>query len=36
MSSDVEDAKRGFGLGRSRAEAFQIRRFAQESMARPI
>jgi hypothetical protein len=36
MSSDVETAKRGFGLGRSRAEAFQMRRFAQDSMMRPI
>ena len=36
MSSDVENAKRGFGLGRSRAEAFQMRRFAQDSSARLI
>jgi hypothetical protein len=36
MSSDVENAKRGFGLGRSGTQHFQMRRFAQDSMARLI
>ena len=36
MSRDVENAKRGFGSGRSRADAFQMRRFVQDSMARLI
>jgi hypothetical protein len=36
MSSDVDNAKRGFGLCRSGTQHFQMGRFVQDSMARLI